>query len=64
MKTTNRDDIDGLVELTTEESARLNGGISGWGVFGIVLGGLAAVGVGVGLYAWSQTKSLGITGPW
>ena len=66
MKTLNLETI-GLVELTHEESTKCNGGISGWGIFGIVLGslvGVAAVGVGIGAYLWSQNKNLGITGPW
>jgi hypothetical protein len=60
--------IEGLVELTPAEAARCNGGLSGWGIFGIVLGsvaGLAAIGVGIGIAVYdSNPNKVNVGGPW
>jgi hypothetical protein len=68
MKVATLENIEGLEELTSAEAARVNGGLSGWGIFGIVAGsiaGLAAVGVGIGIAYMSLNKNwLNIGGGW
>jgi hypothetical protein len=68
MKTATLENIEGLEELTSEQAAQVNGGLSGWGIFGIVLGsvvGVAAVGVGIGIAYMNLNKNwLNIGGPW
>jgi len=65
MKATTFAHLQGLDELTPAEAAKHNGGLSGWGIFGIVLGGLAAAAVGVGVVLWATNKSsINVGGPW
>jgi hypothetical protein len=67
MKTMNLN-IEGLEELTNEQASQVNGGLSGWGIFGIVVGsvvGVAAIGVGIGVAYMSLNKNwLNLGGGW